>query len=124
MLRGYLVVDEQGRDRRRVPIHDRVVVGRASTCDVSIEDSAASRQHLSVETREGWFFWKDLGSTNGTLVNGTPMLEGQLHPGDRMQIGSTIVRLDVREESEEGRDAQGTPLFLSLIHISEPTRPY
>lgn len=79
-------------DGRAVPItSDRVVVGRSRECDVRLDDGNVSRRHVEL-IREGNGQWTlvDLGSTNGTELNGT-RVRGRttLDGGDRIAIGST-----------------------------------
>ena len=56
-----------------------VTVGRAPDNDVVVGDPATSGHHGRIELRNGFFWVSDLGSTNGTLVNGEPVIEKQLH---------------------------------------------
>ncbi len=102
MLRAYLVLDSKGE---RVLVDSTLVIGRTRDCDMVIDDSAASRRHVEIRARDGGFVWKDLGSTNGTLVNGKNMLGGSLKDGDQIQIGETAFRFEV----EHVPDAPGTP---------------
>ncbi len=66
----------------------RILIGR-SNCHLEIEDKKSSRKHAAIENREGKFFLKDLGSSNGTLVNGERVDEHELVSGDEIQIGDT-----------------------------------
>ena len=100
MLRGYLVVDKGGPNARRVPIIAPLVVGRTDECDLMIDDPAASRQHVEAYPGEDAFYWKDLGSTNGTLINGLRMLKGELKDGDKIEIGETVLHFEVEEIPE------------------------
>ncbi|HLE98421.1 MAG TPA: DUF3662 and FHA domain-containing protein [Gaiellaceae bacterium] len=70
---------------------ERVVLGRSREADVRIDDANVSRRHAEV-TRDGDGFWiADLGSTNGTLLNGERVARAHLDDGDRITIGSTEV---------------------------------
>jgi len=112
MLRGFLI-DEM--DGRRVAVAATLVVGRTRECGFTIDDSAASRRHLEITARQDSFVWKDLGSTNGTLLNGARMLAGELRHGDRIQIGKTVLRFEI-EEVKENRGLDGTSgLFRETI---------
>lgn len=51
----------------------RVTIGRSDSCDIVIEDPAVSETHCAIEPRGEEMVVIDLGSTNGTLVNGTPL---------------------------------------------------
>ena len=72
----------------------RLVIGRAAQSDVRINDLEISRQHAEI-AQEGERCWlADLGSRNGTFVNGERLANGQRHPlmnGDRVQIGQLVV---------------------------------
>ncbi len=92
MLRGYVIVDADGR---KVPVEDSLVVGRTTDSGLMIDDNAASRRHMEIKARPDTFVWKDLGSTNGTILNGSKMLAGELKNGDRIQIGETILTFEV-----------------------------
>lgn len=128
MVRGYLVYEEPGAGELRVPIRESVVIGRTAECDIAISDPSASRRHLRVSARKGAFYWQDLGSTNGTLVNGRHMLEGELHADDVLEIGQTQFRLVIEEVADEAPQAGGAPLFLETVLDGRPdeavaTRP-
>ena len=68
---------------------DRLVVGRLKSCDICLADVNVSRDHAAFE-REGldWAL-RDLGSTNGTLVNGAKISRQRLRDGDKIVIGIT-----------------------------------
>ncbi len=79
-------------DGRRIPIEDsEVVLGRLAGCDIVIDDPNVSRKHAEVRREDGQVVIRDLGSTNGTLVNGSPTLERRLSDGDRITIGKTTL---------------------------------
>ncbi len=69
-----------------------VTIGRAPDNDVVVGDPATSGRHGRIETRGGSFWIGDLGSTNGTLVNGEPVIEKQLSDGDLIAIGQNTIR--------------------------------
>ena len=54
-----------------------------------VDDAGASRQHARILRTECGFVLTDLGSTNGTMVNGEPIQEHVLEHGDRITIGET-----------------------------------
>ncbi len=114
MKRGFLVTEDSHRGKRRTPVLASIIIGRSTDCDITIDDVAASRHHVEVRRAGMGFFWKDLGSTNGTLVNGSPMLEGVLDHGDRIQIGETVLRFEVEVVAEAGETDEST-LFKTLI---------
>ncbi len=69
---------------------DRVLLGRALSSDIAIEDLNVSRTHAEIRS-EGAGAWSvaDLGSTNGTLVNGRHIASTMLQEGDRVTMGTT-----------------------------------
>jgi len=69
-----------------------VSVGRAPDNDVVVGDPATSGHHGRIEVRNGYFWISDLGSTNGTLVNGEPVIEKQLADGDLIAVGQNTMR--------------------------------
>jgi dipeptidyl aminopeptidase/acylaminoacyl peptidase len=69
-----------------------VTVGRAPDNDIVVGDPATSGHHGRIELRNGFFWISDLGSTNGTMVNGEPVIEKQLTEGDMIAIGQNTMR--------------------------------
>ena len=83
-------VREPGLPARRVPLTGAPIrIGRAPECELVIKDSKASRRHARLHARDGVLLLTDLGSTNGTRVNGNRITELVLGEGDRIQIGET-----------------------------------
>ena len=82
-------------DGRRVPIgEDPVSIGRLPECDVVVSDPNVSRRHAEVRRRGNDFVVVDLGSTNGTRVNGAGVRERRLADGDEISLGSTRIRFE------------------------------
>jgi hypothetical protein len=66
-----------------------VVIGRGKDCDIRVQDPNVSRRHAELH-QEGTAYWVvDLGSTNGTEVNGRREQRAKLEDGDRILLGST-----------------------------------
>jgi hypothetical protein len=77
-------------DGRRVALGaNPLVIGRLPECDVVLNDSNVSRRHAELRRSGDGVFLTDLGSTNGTRVNGTPVREQILASGDEVSVGST-----------------------------------
>lgn len=76
----------------------RVTIGR-SNADLTLNDTEASRQHAAVEVRESIFLLNDLGSTNGTMVDGHRINEPtELQNQSEFQVGGTTLMLIVTDE--------------------------
>jgi pSer/pThr/pTyr-binding forkhead associated (FHA) protein len=71
-------------------------IGRAPDNDLVLRDPATSGHHARVERRGATFFVVDLGSTNGTLVNGEVVMERELKDGDSITIGQNAVTFAIR----------------------------
>lgn len=70
---------------------ERAVIGRLSGSEIEIEDPGASRRHAEIRRDGEDFLVVDLGSTNGTLLNDSPVTEATLEDGDRITIGRTVL---------------------------------
>jgi hypothetical protein len=86
-----LVLLDDEQPVRTVPIGRRARLGRQADNDLVVTDPGVSRHHAEVTNERGTCTLRDLGSTNGTLVNGTRVREHALRDGDRIQIGSSVV---------------------------------
>jgi Protein of unknown function (DUF3662)/FHA domain len=86
-----VVVRESGEDRT-VPLRrDVVTIGRLPDCDVVLKDRGASRRHAQIRSTKGVFTLTDLGSTNGTRLNGQTVQARELEDGDRITIGGAVL---------------------------------
>jgi hypothetical protein len=70
---------------------DAVVVGRSRKCDLRLPGTDASRRHAEISGSAQGFTLLDLGSTNGTYVNGQRVRECVLQPGDQIEIGASLI---------------------------------
>jgi hypothetical protein len=75
------------------PLARSLRIGRSSGCDVVLTDDSVSRRHAEIALRGGVCVLRDLGSCNGTLVNGRPVLRARLRRGDEIVLGETVLRL-------------------------------
>src|SRR5690554_106980 len=78
LQQGYLITTA---DDKRLPIVGTMIIGRGEGADIYLDDNAVSRKHVELQARENGYYWRDLGSTNGTLLNERSMREGRLRPG-------------------------------------------
>ena len=69
-----------------------VSIGRASDCTIPIKDRYLSRKHAEIVAQDGGWYVKDLGSANGTYLNGTRVeRDSPLRTGDRIRLGDTEI---------------------------------
>lgn len=90
---------------------DVTVVGRQrDQCDLVLERSSISKMHCLIVRTDGLLFIRDLGSTNGTKVNGQRVVRGALLPGDELAFASEKFRVemgpDLPPEPEDVHGAQ------------------
>jgi hypothetical protein len=73
-----------------------VTMGRSRQCDVLVDDPNVSRSHAEIRPRGGSWVLSDLGSTNGSRLNGR-RLEGPevLKPGDEIEVGTTVIKFEI-----------------------------
>jgi hypothetical protein len=70
-----------------------VVVGRSSELDMVLVEEMVSRRHAKITVRKGKITIEDLSSTNGTFVNGERIQNADLHEGDRILVGTSILKV-------------------------------
>jgi diguanylate cyclase (GGDEF)-like protein len=93
-----LVVMTGNEIGKRVIVDRSLMIGRAPDADLTLSDQMISWHHARIEDRgDGWALF-DLGSTNGTTVNGESQAEWLLKPGDRIVFGATAVSFE-REDA-------------------------
>lgn len=74
--------------------HDVLSIGRKLDNDIRLEDTTVSSHHAQLFRKGGDLFVKDLGSTNGTLVNGIEVAESRIRNGDVIVIGKYTIALE------------------------------
>ncbi len=91
------VTDPDGSTRDVAIGAGGLTIGRAEDNDLVARDALVSRHHGRIAGRRGTLVYQDLGSANGSKVNGEPVSEVVLGVGDRLQVGSTTLVLEVDE---------------------------
>jgi hypothetical protein len=82
-------------DGRRFPIGDApLVIGRLPELEIPLDDSNVSRRHAEVVRRGSELVLRDLGSTNGTKLNGAPISVTTLKDGDQILVGATRITVE------------------------------
>ncbi len=94
-----VVGESKSGEEQRWELSDAVMVaGRGAECAIKLTDQRASRRHFQVYPRAGAHFIADLGSANGTLLNGKTLVnEVQLMPGDKIRIGKTVLLFELHK---------------------------
>lgn len=88
---GSLVLLSDDGPIRTLSVDDRIRIGRQSDNDLVVPDPGVSRHHAEVVAESGDFLVRDLGSTNGTHVNGEQIDEHRLLDGDRITVGHSSI---------------------------------
>ncbi len=92
----------QGSDRGRTfRLEETAVVGRSSQADIQLFDSAVSRRHCRLEKAGESYLLTDLGSLNGTYVNGERVTCRVLADRDRIQVGNSLLQFAYYDRLEE-----------------------
>ena len=84
-----LVIHEPGREPRALVLTGVVRLGRGSDNDIVLDDGGVSRVHGRLAPRHGTWVFQDLGSSNGSFLNGHPVTEAALGIGDELRLGAT-----------------------------------
>ena len=95
--RAFLLVSTRGGPPVQFDLGGPLIsIGRASDNDVIVDDPLVSRHHCQLKRQHGAYGLADLGSRNGSLVNGQAVSEIALGPGDLIRIGDTEIEFQVR----------------------------
>src|SRR6266478_3701097 len=74
-------------------VKDLSIVGRKEDCDVRVDHKSVSKQHCVLVKSDGLLLVRDLGSTNGTRVNGQRVRRAALLPNDQLHIASVKFKI-------------------------------
>lgn len=77
---------------------DRLIIGRRETCDIVLRFANVSGQHARMTLEQGYWFLKDLGSRNGTKVNGYRISRKRLDPGAKISFAKHIYVMEYDPE--------------------------
>jgi DNA-binding NtrC family response regulator len=92
----------------------RTRVGKGEDAELRIPDVTVSRQHFEIRDEGGAFMLADLGSTNGTFLDGTRVKEAYLHPGMQIRAGEVVLRF-VADHAELDVAPAPDPQFGALV---------
>jgi hypothetical protein len=117
-----LILSLEGSVIREIPLdRERITIGRRPQNDIQIENLAVSGEHACIVTILNDSFLEDLGSTNGTLVNGNPIKKHILQNNDVIEIGKYKMKYVV-EVAAAGHGAQDD-FERTMVMKSSPGKP-
>lgn len=108
------------RKLRVLPLQE-VVLGRDEDCEIILDDDPVSRRHAKVLYAAQQAELLDLGSTNGTFLNGKPVHRAFLKHGDQIQVGATIFEVSIGEQSMEVAPSSSTVAQRVELQIRKKT---
>ncbi len=89
-----------------LPANREIVIGRSSELDMVLVEDMVSRRHAKIIVSDDQIVIQDLGSTNGTFVNGEKIKRAKLSEGDRILIGTSIIKLVAADPASAGSSLQ------------------
>ncbi len=106
------------------PLQDSgdLVIGRSSDLDMVLIEDMVSRKHARITLQAGSITIADLGSTNGTFVNGEKVKKAQIKEGDRILIGTSILKLVAVQRSAQPIDARAAQQQLERTAATQERR--
>jgi transcriptional regulator with AAA-type ATPase domain len=100
-----------GAEARRIAVGERLVqIGRAADSDLVLHDLAVSERHARLEPADGSVLVRDLGSRNGTFVDGVAVQTASLRHGSRLRIGRTDLSVIAPSASKSAPESDGPQL--------------
>ncbi len=97
-----------------------IVIGRSSELDMVLVEDMVSRKHAKIAMQQGKITIQDLGSTNGTFVNGEKIKQTRLKEGDRILIGTSILKLVASDGAQKNLDTKQINENLEQVAASKP----
>lgn len=91
-------------------LDEEISLGRAPNCHVVLEDAKSSRKHALIKRRGQGYVLQDLGSANGTMINGARVSEAPLSSGDQIQIGNTTFQFRVHSKDYQDKERNFLPV--------------
>jgi len=97
-------------ERREFPLTDKsMVIGRRPDCALRIPTGDVSRQHCEIALGDDYVVVRDLGSSNGTYVNGKRVAESKLSAGDQLEVGPVVFVVQIDGKPREIKPADVAP---------------
>jgi len=112
-----------------IAVRGRLVIGRGNDCDLILDEPEMSRRHAVIENSGDGIYLRDLGSANGTFVNGVQVRDAVLHPDDQIAFDQNRFLLEApslptREESPEPAvDPDDSTITQTMRAVPKPSVP-
>ena len=103
----------------RFPLGGKVIIGRDPSCDLVLKTAQVSRRHTEIEVLNSQLFIRDLGSTNGSSVNGERISTSMVRPGDKISIDQIDFLVEGPDDDQEATVARHFPAAVEVL-----TGPY
>lgn len=118
------LVIEKGRTRTRIVRlpPGETVIGRQRGCTVRIPSAEISRRHCALRTEDGYLTVQDLGSVNGTFLNGMRVVNREaVRPGDHLEIGPVrfVVEYELTADALDRLSQFAAPAFVEAVEEPE-----
>src|ERR1022692_1129088 len=115
-----LIITQIGYSAHEIELdRERLTIGRDAGNDLSLEDKFVSARHAVIVSVLGDAFLEDLGSTNGTRVNGKPVAKCTLADGDVIEMGAYVLHYCA---SDRAGATAATALFAASPVVAKPAR--
>ncbi|MBD3236637.1 MAG: SpoIIE family protein phosphatase [Candidatus Eisenbacteria bacterium] len=118
---AFVLTGEVSGKRVRFPLRPgRNALGRSSRNDIDLQNPSVSRQHAELEVTPQGAHLRDLGSSNGSWVNGQPVTSAvALRPGDRLRLGDQELRFEVAGEQGGASSVAQDPGTIAGVSLDE-----
>lgn len=93
----------------------KLLIGRRSHCDISLKFNSISSHHCELEFKNGYWNIRDLGSSNGTKVNGMRVESKVLMPGDEVMFAKHGFNIDYEVAADAAEPEEESPFAMSLL---------
>ncbi len=106
-------------------LHEKLLVGRRSSCDISLRFPNVSSHHCELELKDGYWVVRDLGSKNGVKVNGERVESKFLMPGDVLHVAKHQFEIDYTPSADAPAPEEESPFSRGLLEKAglETERP-
>ena len=105
-----IVIDGPDKGKKILLNKSVIKIGKSDASNFMLTDKTISRKHLEIRYKDDSFLLKDVGSTNGTFLNGNRVKEAYLNPGDAIKLGNSILEFISYDEKVKVEPSSKTVL--------------